>query len=275
MALVCHWLKEAGMPLVAHLTDARIKCVTLQQIQQVAIVHGRPLQSPATARPVASQEHMLCVPANEGEPLQTAAGLSTSLLHEAELIKKLSQLETQVATLQEQLACLTSLLITPPLAEPDLRWAHGVPLQQQEEPRAAYPESVEPTARSHRDGGQDRGRHRPHPAESRRRPVLPLIEYGAEECYVVICPQEGELSLVPDSPQWFAWLASLSLFRFVGKRGRLSASRTYDHGPKRTWFAYRTIHQHDYKHYLGTTDHLTIAVLEEMAARLQSYVDAF
>lgn len=29
---LCHWLKGANMPLAAHLRDARIKCVTLQQI---------------------------------------------------------------------------------------------------------------------------------------------------------------------------------------------------------------------------------------------------
>lgn len=269
---LCHWLKEAGMPLGAHLTDARIKCVTLQQLQQLAVLHGRPFQSPATVCPVASQEHVLSAPAGEEEPFQTAGSWSTSLLHEAELSKKLAQLETQVATLQDQLARLTSLLIAPPLAEPDLRGAHSALVQRQEEPRGASAESRESPARSHPDGGRNRGRHRPHPAESRRRPVLPLIEYGAAGSYVMICPQEGELALVPDSPEWFEWLASLSSFRFVGKLGRLSATREYDHGSKRSWSAYRHVHQHTYKHYLGTTEHLTIALLEQMAAKLQSYV---
>jgi hypothetical protein len=267
-----HWLKHASMSFVAHPTDARLKCLTELQVQQLATLHGRPLPSPVTARPVPSQGHVLSAPANEAEPFQTARGLSASSLPEAELTKKLSQLETQVATLQEQLARLTSLLIVSPLAEFDLRGAHSTPIQQQEEPRGASAESVEPTACSHPDGGRDRGRHRPHPAESRRRPVLPLIEYDAGESYVVICPQEGELSLVPDSPEWFAWLASLSSFRFVGKLGRLSATREYDHGPKRSWMAYRCFHQHTYKHYLGTTERLTIATLEQMAAKLQSYV---
>jgi hypothetical protein len=34
------------------------------------------------------------------------------------------------------------------------------------------------------------------------------------------------------------------------------------------------MHQHDYQHYLGTTDHLTIDCLEQMAATLQSYMAA-
>lgn len=246
---LCHWLKEANMPLAAHLTDARIKCVTLQQIQQLAVLHDRPLQSAATARRPASQGSVRSTPPNQDEPFQTVRGLSASFLQEAGLIEKLSQLETQVAMLQEQLAHLSSLLIAPPLAESGLRRTH-----------------------SSLDGGQDRGRHRPHPAESRRRPVLPLIEYGAAGSYVVICPKEGELSLVPDSPEWFAWLASLSSFRFVGRLGRFSATRVYDHGPKRSWIAYRCFHQHTYKHYLGTTERLTIAVLEQMAAELQSDV---
>jgi len=65
----------------------------------------------------------------------------------------------------------------------------------------------------------------PHPAEARARSrVLPLIEYGACGTYVIICPQEGELSLVPDTPEWFVWLASLSSFRFTGKYGRFTAN---------------------------------------------------
>lgn len=117
-------------------------------------------------------------------------------------------------------------------------------------------------------GGPGQGR-RLHPAEIRARSrVLPLIEYGAHGSYVVICPQEGELHLTPDSPEWFDWLATLSSFRFVGQQGRLSAYRK----PGRTfcWFAYRRIHRRRYEHALGRTDQLTIDHLEQMAAQLQS-----
>jgi len=115
---------------------------------------------------------------------------------------------------------------------------------------------------------------RPHPAESRRRRLIPLIEYGAAGCYVVICPQEGDLHLCPDSPEWFAWLASVSSFRFVGKGGRFTACRVYDKGPTRSWQAHRFIHQHLYKPHLGVTECLTIDRLEQAAAKLQSYVDS-
>src|SRR6266700_3386017 len=66
-------------------------------------------------------------------------------------------------------------------------------------------------------------------------------------------------------------LVSFSFFfRFVGQQGRFSAYRKGR--MSRRWSAYRTIHQHDYQHYLGTTDHLTIDCLEQMAAKLQSYM---
>ena len=39
-----YWLKEAHLPLVPHLTDARIKCVTEEHLQQVASLHGRRFQ---------------------------------------------------------------------------------------------------------------------------------------------------------------------------------------------------------------------------------------
>ena len=40
----------------------------------------------------------------------------------------------------------------------------------------------------------------------------------------------GVLSLVPDSPQWFDWLASLTSFRFLGPAGRFSACRASEKG---------------------------------------------
>src|SRR5207244_4730111 len=62
--------------------------------------------------------------------------------------------------------------------------------------------------------------------ETRSRPpsrVLPLVEYGRDGHYVVICPKEGRLSFEPDSPDWLAWLSSRSSFR--GCREKRAASR--------------------------------------------------
>ena len=107
--------------------------------------------------------------------------------------------------------------------------------------------------------------------KGRRRAILPLIEYGAAGSYVVICPQQGELALVPDSPQWFAWLETISSLRFLGQQGRWSAYR--DKGRSSgCWFAYRRINGHQYVRSLGSAHQLTITRFEQMAATFQSYV---
>jgi hypothetical protein len=83
------------------------------------------------------------------------------------------------------------------------------------------------------------------------------------------------LHLVPDSPEWFEWLATISSFRFVGQQGRFTAYRDTKHRcPTRSWRAYRYIHQRNYKCSLGVTDALTLACLEQAAATLQAHMPA-
>jgi hypothetical protein len=117
---------------------------------------------------------------------------------------------------------------------------------------------------------------RPLPAEVRARSrVTALIEYGAQGQYVAVCPKLGVLSLIPDSPQWCDWSASLTSFRFAGPAGRFSACRASDKGQYTPcWAARRFFHGHDFWHYLGVTDRLTLACLEQAAAALQARVDA-
>ena len=195
-----------------------------------------------------------------------------SLSQEEELRGKLSLMEARLATVQEQLTHLALSLVQ----ERDLRYERRIAalealvVQPLEQGRSSQ-ELQERVLPSKLDAG-DRLGPCPHPAEKRTRSLLPVIEYGAEGLYVIISPQEGELQLTPDSPEWFAWLASLASFRFVGKQGRVSVCRGYDHGPTRSWYAYRYIHQRNYKHQLGTTEHLTLARLEQAAATLQSHV---
>jgi hypothetical protein len=114
------------------------------------------------------------------------------------------------------------------------------------------------------------------PVEVRARSrVTALIEYGAQGQYVAVCPKLGVLSLTPDAPEWFDWLASLTAFRFVGPAGRFSACRASEKGQyTRRWAARRLFHGHDFWHYLGVTDRLTLASLEQAAASLQTRVDA-
>jgi hypothetical protein len=188
---------------------------------------------------------------------------------EADLQQQLASLQAQVVLLQQQLAHLTSVLLLGPQAPVDPPQASLSALVPPPGPqRPCSPELPQKEGVSQAEAGP-----RPHPAESRRRRLLPLIEYGAHGTYVVICPREGELHITPDSPAWFAWLASLSSFRFVGKRGRFTACRVYDKGPTRSWQAHRVIHQRHYKPHLGVTERLTIDCLEQAAAELQSYVE--
>jgi hypothetical protein len=69
-----------------------------------------------------------------------------------------------------------------------------------------------------------------NPAQERARSRMPpLIEYSAQGSYVMVSSQEGEVSLLPHSREWFEWLASISSFRFVGHQER--APNTLLEGP--------------------------------------------
>ncbi len=259
------WIKHAGLPLHAHPTDARVKCLTMPQVQQLASSHGRILQ-PHPVLPLGSgASTSVC-----GEPQPLTSPACPASPSEADLHQQLASLEAQVALLHQQLAHLTSVLLMGQETSLDPPRASLAALV----PPAGPQRSCSPELPQMKGIAQAEAGPRPHPAESRRRPLLPLIEYGAHGSYIVICPQEGELHLSPDSPEWFAWLASVSSFRFVGKRGRFTACRVYDKGPTRSWQAHRVIHQRHYKPHLGVTEHLTIDCLEQAAARLQSYVDS-
>jgi DNA-binding transcriptional MerR regulator len=113
-----HWLTQTHVPLAAHPTDARIKCLTEEHLLEVARLHGRPLQSLASAAlldapssPSLPQRQTKPSPADEREPPQTASFLPALCVSEADLIQKLSCLETKVVTLQEQLAQLALALL--------------------------------------------------------------------------------------------------------------------------------------------------------------------
>ena len=98
-----HWLKEATMPLATHPTDARVKCVTEEHLQQVASLHERPLQASgpldAASPPlVPSQMSVPLVPENQMGSASTVCSSLTSYGSEADLLLKLSSLETKIAT---------------------------------------------------------------------------------------------------------------------------------------------------------------------------------
>jgi hypothetical protein len=239
------WVVQAQMALHTDPTNAKIKCLQVEQVQSLAHLHGRVLKPEASASAVS-----LRMSEAQSQGLPTA-------LPDTDLRARLAQLEVQVATLQTQLTDLSLQL----LREREQRllvleaqcFKAGEPLS----PPSACPVSFKPAKPS---GARHAPRQQTH--------LIPLIEYGARGQYVLICPQQGEQHIVPDSPEWFAWLATFHSFRFIGRQGRLS---TYRNPGRSCWMAYRRIHGHHYEYALGHTERLTIERLEQMAATLQSH----
>lgn len=268
------WLTQADLPFVAHPTDARIKCVAEEHFLEVVRQHERPL--PPSPPSVGSDG--AAVPASSGQQgvFTPENGVAS---FQADLLQKLSCLETKVVTLQEHLAQLALALLqerersverrisaletTTAALRENLGFSTSLPESQSlgTEPvrvcAAPVPRLLNPAE---------------HRARSR---MPPLIEYSAQGDYVIVSSQEGELHLVPDSTEWFDWLATLSSFRFIGKQGsRFTAYRESDHrGPTRGWTAHRSLHNRRCKHYLGVTDRLSITSLEQGAARIQAQID--
>jgi len=268
-----HWLKAAEFPLAAHPTDARLKCVAEEQLLELARQHGRPL--PTLPSAAVLDGHAVAGFAEEqAKPLPAHEAAPASL---ADLLQQLAQLHTQLATLQHHLTGLTLAVLQERTGLDDSL------LHQRLHPlEGRVPQSHESLlACSQTDvagllASAPLPAPRPLPVEVRARSrVSALIEYGAQGQYVAVCPKLGVLSLVPDSPAWFDWLASLTSFRFVGPAGRFSACRASHKGQHtRCWAARRLFHGHDLWHYLGVTDRLTLASLEQAAAALQARVDA-
>jgi hypothetical protein len=103
--------------------------------------------------------------------------------------------------------------------------------------------------------------------------VYNLIEYikGTENRYLVMDVLEGVArtrTLLPNTPEWFAWLARLPSFHFTGKSGQFSARQERKQRGTKYWYAYLKVRNHRLKRYLGTTETLSLAKLEETARLL-------
>jgi hypothetical protein len=189
------WLAAAQLEVRPHPTDGRSKGLPLEQLEHLASAHRR------TLIPLSAQPHT-CPPTSKPE--------QASALPESEL---LSGLLAQLSTLQEQVARLShqlELRLSPESPDP------APPPALEDSAALACQPAVRPSASTQQETVEE-ARLRP-PAQ-----VLPLVEYGREGHYVVICPVQGRLSFEPDSPEWFAWLESRSSFR--GCRDKRAASR--------------------------------------------------
>jgi len=234
------WLADAQLPLHSHPRDGRKKGVSSEHIQVLARLHQRSL-APLPQEPSAPVESLV--------PPLPAALLA--------LPERLGALQAQVAALRQQVAALTSLL-QQHVQQPALPAAPAKPPRTARRPPKPAPPALR--ARSATS------------ALAKPTHVLPRVEYVRAGHYVVICPKHGLLPLEPDTPAWFAWLATISSFRFVGKLGRLTAHRELQSISRAVWRAHRKIRNHTYNGRLGKTENLSIAVLEQAAATLQAHL---
>jgi hypothetical protein len=194
-----HWMQQANLSLHPHPTEARIKCVASEHLEQVAVLHRRPVDVPAALAGLHSAQACPALLPENPVP-QTEPYLLCRLVH----------LETQVALLQQHLAGLALEL----LQERTQRYEHRLhTLETGIQPSSQYARSVSALPPAHEQRSQPDtplNAQRVHPAKGRPRAMLPLIEYTADGTSIVICPHQGELALIPDSPAWFAWLETVS-----------------------------------------------------------------
>lgn len=248
------WLKEAKMSSHPHPTDGRVKCLKVEQVNVLASLHGRVLPLPN-----------LDLAPDDASSMPDLAFSQVPLTPETDLDlrERLVQMEAKIATLQDQITDLALQLL--------------LEREQRTEQRLLALEAQFTSTEAHTLDGSAllvpiHTEFPPFARHSTEKPLIPLIEYGARGRYVLISPEDGELHITPDSPEWFEWLASLSSFRFIGKSGRFSARRGYNRRPNRSWYAQRGIHQKNYSKYIGISENITTARLEKIAAHFQLYM---
>jgi hypothetical protein len=187
-----HWLRHANMQFAAHPRDARLKCLTEAQVQQLATLHGRPLPLTATVRPALPDVPPALLPleqqvhpqlASEAKPLPTAHCGPVSVSEAADLMKRLAGLESSVTTMQEHLTYLALELLRERQRSSEQRLTALESLvQQMMGPCPALPALQQTQEGDPPDANPSPGRHL-LPAELRARSrVIPLIEYGASMC---------------------------------------------------------------------------------------------
>ena len=254
------WMSLSHLSAQPHPLDARLKCVTREQVQQLAVTHRRSL-------PESSEQHFqpeTSAPSTPSDVIRASvlsSVVSDVSVHITALTQQLGSLQAHVATLHHQLALLTEQW------QKEQQWRTSVT-------KTFLDKSQESSLDKSQESSLDKEPALPSPSIDRRKHphVLPLVEYGAQGKYVMVSPEQGMLSFEPDSPQWFAWLSTLPSFRFVGQQGRFTAFRGYQCSESTPWWAHRQIRNHSHKRRLGTTAAVTIASLELAASSLQALV---
>ena len=307
-----HWLRLAHISVQAHPFDARLKCVTSEQVQHLAATHRRTL-------PESREQPFPATPPAPSILPDVSTAVWSSVVSEisgpiTELAQHLGSLQAQIAMLQNQLALLTEQLqkeqqrrtsvietfentslesSLDKSAESSLDKSAESSLDKSAESSLdkSAESSLDKSAKSSMDKSAESSLDKsaessldksakssldksvPVSIDRRKHPhILPLVEYGAQGQYVVISPEEGLLSFEPDSSEWFAWLSTLPSFRFVGQQGRFTAFRGYQCSPGTSWWAHRQIRNHSHRRRLGLPASVTLASLELAASSLQALV---
>lgn len=305
------WLNLAHMPVQPHPRDARCKCVTAEQLQQLAATHHRALplsrgaeMQPETPVPLTSGE---CPSVERDVPSDCSA-------HSIDLTKQLGSLQAHIAALEHPLILLREQLQQEQqwrLRQAEVFQDMSLQSSQDRSLQVSQDKSLQSSQDKSLESSQDKSPQshqkqsleisqdmslqssqgkslKSHPVQSlqvsqdksagfergidrrKHKRVLPLVEYGVEGKYVIICPEQGKLEFEPDSPEWFAWLSTLPSFRFTGQHGRFTAFRGYQCSPTTPWWAHRQIRNHSHKRRLGVTLAVSIESLEMAAASLQA-----
>jgi len=96
-----------------------------------------------------------------------------------------------------------------------------------------------------------------------------LIWSHEHQHYTLTRDGQPEQGFFPADPSAFArWLDEHTAFAFLGQAGRISVLKEARRGGTGYWYAYRTQHRHTSKRYLGRTETLSLARLEETARTL-------
>jgi len=104
-----------------------------------------------------------------------------------------------------------------------------------------------------------------------RVPIYTLIWSSTRETYELYQTRDrGELTIVLESPEWFAWLDQVSSFAFVGKSGHFTARKEAKQRGDLYWSAYLATSTRLTKKYLGKSATLTLARLEHIAGMLRT-----
>jgi hypothetical protein len=110
-------------------------------------------------------------------------------------------------------------------------------------------------------------------AQIREARLHTVIERTDGSNYFIYDPETGKQEFQPDSPDWFRWLARHTSFYFKGKHGHCTVrceekKKREEQTSLWYWYAYRKAYGQQHKRYLGSTDVLTLAKLEEVAGEL-------